>query len=201
MLGYTLGPIAYRPWYLELHISLRDQVAVETIHPRAMNETLTQHIRQFFSNEVTNDIKSFRERGGSVGEYIQRHQLVTRSLIETLKENSSRRILQEVLARSSVPQVLTPARNSGVVQGKSQGKSHTKDKAKNPKKNLASLKGYCLHWLQHNQSPCQGPKCGAGNASSLLHKTEWDTCPGDARTKILAAAKLFCPGVTFKVQP
>ena len=169
------------------------------IHPRAMKDTITQHIRHFFSAEVTNDIKSFRERGGTLAEYIQIHQVISMNLVNTLNDNSQRRILQGVLVRPQVLQPLTPARNSGGGQGKGHAKGQP-DKNKTPKKSLGNLKGFCLHWLQHNQMPCQGPKCSAGNVS-LLHRSEWDACAGDAKAKILAAAKLFCPGVTFKVQP
>lgn len=202
MLGYVLGPLAYKPWYLELHLTLRETVALDTIHPTAMKDTLTQHIRHFFSPGVTADLKSFRERGGTVAEYISINQVVAGTLVDNLNSSSSRRILQSILKPSPTatpPAVTVPHGKIGGQRKEPLGKVKSD---KTPKKNLGELKGYCLHWLQHNQMPCLGPKChSATGKSSLLHKPEWDNCSGDSRGKILAAAKVFSPGVTFKVQP
>ena len=193
MLGYVLGPEAYRHWYMELHITLREKVAVDTIHPVAMKEVLTHHIRKYFSHGVTNDIKSFLERGGVLADYVRIHQSVSQALVDDLNASSSRKILQAVLKPVNTPQVTTPRVNTGGGQGKA-GKS-TKTPAK---KHLSGLKGFCLHWLQHGDLPCQGQQCKTGK---LLHRTEWDACTREVRANVLATAKLVSPGVTFKVQP
>jgi hypothetical protein len=47
LLGYIFGPTAYRPWYLELHLTLTEEVPLSTIHPGAFKEFLTSHIKLF----------------------------------------------------------------------------------------------------------------------------------------------------------
>lgn len=198
MLGYVLGPKAYKSWYLDLHLTLREKVDIDTIHPRAMKDCMTQQIRHFLSPQVTTDMKSFRERGGTVAEYVLQNQMISQDLVDSLTASSSRRILQTVLQTSLLPAPVAPQGRPGGVKQPSVGKNKPD---KSAKKHLSDLKGFCMHWLQHNQSPCQGPKCTGANKASLLHKTEWDTRSAEVKTKILAAAKVLSPGVTFKVQP
>ena len=54
LLGYIFGPTAYRPWYLELHLTLTEEVPLSTIHPGAFKEFLTSHIKLFLSTHPSN---------------------------------------------------------------------------------------------------------------------------------------------------
>lgn len=206
LLGYILGPLAYRSWYMELLIQVPEHLHMPTVHAGALKDALTQHLQAFSSVGTTNDIKSYRERGGSLADYVKTNLTFTPSWFDNLVTKSNMRIAQVVLSLpkpvdNKGAKLLTPPATKGQLQSNLRQPAGSNNNAKKPS-SMTGLKGFCLPWLQSNHMPCSNSKCAqAQGGKGLRHRVEWDAFPATDKELVLVLARKLTPGGHVKVQP
>lgn len=206
LLGHILGPVTYRPWQSAFEDTLPTFVQVRQVHPKSMIELVNNQIQSFFSTQATNDIRSLLERGGDLATYIREQMCMTVTMIEALQASSLRYLTSAILesqALAARPPVASSVSNGSTPKPKNNGKglAHT-PKVPRP---MASLKGFCLEWLQGDVMPCTSQKCklnlhtNAPTARHLRHRPEFDLLPAAQRSVIVAEAKKLTTSGVVKV--